>query len=91
MKLNLPKNQTAEVLHELIMHHDITRGSAITNLGILNITARIANLRIKHDIPVICTKVMTINKFGRGISYGKWSLLERDKEYAVEVYNRINK
>lgn len=84
-----PNNQTAEVLYELIKKSAITRMSIMTQTGILNLTARIADLRIRYGINVICDKVLTKNKHGRPISYGKWRLF--DKKSAALLYDKINR
>lgn len=89
MELNKPKNQNAEVLYLLIKRIWITRLTVITDLGILNVTARIANLRIKYGIDVKCKKISTINKHGREIKYGAWFV--ENKENLIEQYNKINK
>jgi hypothetical protein len=57
--------------------------------GILNLTARIADLRIRHGIDIICDKINTKNKHGRPISYGSWRL--NDKKIATSKYKKINK
>lgn len=84
-----PKNQLAEILHEMLVTGQITRKSAM-NLGVLNLTSRIANLRIHHNIDVVCVETPTKNKFGRPVAYGVWHV--RDKDYAFDKYvNKINK
>lgn len=89
IKMKKPNNQTAEVLYELIMKSAITRMSIMYQTGILNLTARISNLRNKHGIIIICDKVETTNKHGRNISYGKWRLF--DKKSAKLLYSKINR
>ena len=85
--LNQPNNQTQEVLYELIMHDKINRREMFISTGILNLTARISDLRNKHDIGILCTEIEVINKFGRKVSYGEWSLINRD--YAIIMYNNL--
>ena len=89
MKLSKPVNQTAEVLYLLLKNKSITRKTAILDTGILNVSARIADLRNKHNINVICTKISTTNKFGRNINYGSWSILNYAEQY--DKYKLINK
>ena len=72
-----PNNQTAEVLFELIKNDQMTRSDFFKQTGILNVTARIANLRNIHGINVVCKKIETTNKHGRNISYGSWSLKDK--------------
>jgi hypothetical protein len=78
-----PNNQTAEVLFELIEKEKVSRLMFLKNTGILNV----ADLRIRHGIPIKCEKVKTTNKHGRVITYGVWSLENID----LEKYNKINK
>ena len=82
--LPLPKNQTQEIVYELITHDKINRREMFNSTGILNLTARIADLRNKYYVPIICTEIMIINKFGRKISYGEWSIA--DKQSASIIY-----
>ena len=87
-----PTNQTAEVLYELINNSPISRADVFKTTGILNVTARIADLRIRYGVNVVCDKVNTKNKFSRPISYGIWSIRSAvDLEKAREVYSQINK
>lgn len=85
--LQPPKNQTAEVLYELLTNGPINRRDILINTGILNVTARISDIR-KHGINVKCEMIKTKNKHNRSISFGKWSI---DKNISVvDVYNKIN-
>jgi hypothetical protein len=85
--MKAPTNQTAEVLYELLQF-PITRRSIMSDCGILNVTARIADLRLRHNLSIICTKIQTKNKHNRAITYGCWSL--ENKKVAKEVYDKIN-
>lgn len=87
--IELPKNQLAEILAELLLVKTLTRKSAM-QLGVLNLTARISTLRLKYNIDVVCVEVSTKNKFGRPISYGKWHVANIDYAYTQYV-NKINK
>ena len=84
-----PKNQTAEVLFELLTNKSFTRRSILIDCGILNVCARITDLRKKHNLSIICTKIITKNKHNRTINYGRWTL--ENKSQAEEVYQKINK
>ncbi len=84
-----PKNQTAEVLYELIKRGKITRQSIMKSCGILNVTARISNLRNRFGLDVICKEVPVVNKYGRDTMYGEWSL--SDPEEAELLYSKINR
>lgn len=86
--LTSPVNQMSEVLYELITRDNITRMEFFQSTGILNVTARIANLRIKHDLDIVCKDINIRNKHGRVVTYGQWSL--PDKEKGKEVYLQIN-
>jgi hypothetical protein len=83
-----PNNQTAEVLYELIRKSSVTRKSIMIQTGILNLPARVLDLRRK-GIDINCLKIETKNKHGRNISYGKWMLV--DKKSARTIYSTINK
>jgi hypothetical protein len=85
-----PKNQLAEVLYLLLTQKSITVKSAMNDIGILNLSARISDLRIKHNLIIECRKINTKNKFGRDISYGNFFLVTK-KSIANKVYNNINK
>ncbi len=89
MKLKKPVNQMAEVLYLLIKNKSVTRRSALLDTGILNVPARIMDLRNIHHIPIVLTRVSAVNKFGRGINYGSWSIL--NKANLEDKYKAINK
>ena len=86
--LTKPVNQMSEVLYELITRDNITRMEFFQSTGILNVTARIANLRIKHDLDIVCKDINIRNKHGMVVTYGQWSL--PDTEKGQEVYLKIN-
>jgi len=87
--IQTPTNQLAEILAELLLVKTITRKSAM-QFGVLNLTSRISQLRIKYNIDVVCVSISTKNKFGRPITYGKWHVANVD--YAFTQYvNKINK
>lgn len=88
MTLKTPKNQTAEVLFQLLKNPFITRASMFLSTGILNLTARIADLRIRHGINIICEKVSVKNKRGDCVTYGKWKL--GDIMDAKAKYSKVN-
>jgi hypothetical protein len=89
MKLKKPVNQMAEVLYLLLKNKSVTRRSALLDTGILNVPARIMDLRNIHHIPIILTRVSAVNKFGRSINYGSWSIL--NKANLEDKYKAINK
>lgn len=90
MTLDKPKNQNAEVLYELLNRPCIDRRNILLDTGILNPTARIAELRIQHGINIDCDYIKTRNKHKRTIRYGLWSIKPEDKAFAAEVYKNIN-
>jgi len=86
-----PTNQTAEVLYEILNNNSISRKDILLSTGVLNPTARIADLRIRHGLIIHCEKVSVLNKFNRVVTYGKWSIQGDDnREKAKAVYNQIN-
>lgn len=87
-----PTNQTAEVLFEILNNVSVSRKDILISTGVLNPTARIADLRIRHGLNIPCERVSVRNKFSRKISYGMWSIKgQEDIEKAKGVYNEINK
>ena len=86
-----PNNQNAEVLLELINSASVTRQEFMQRLGILNVTARIANLRIHFNIPIDCEKIKVCNKYGRVVEFGKWSIPAKYIEESKEKFNIVNK
>jgi hypothetical protein len=89
MQLATPKNQTAEVLYFLLQVDKITFSYIYAMTGILNLSARLSNLRLDYGLEIPCVEVETKNKFGRKISYGTWSL--KDKESGRIIYSKINR
>ena len=88
-QIEIPMNQTAEVLYELICSNSISVRYMIKNTGILNLSARISDLR-KLGLDIPCNYKSTHNKFGRKIQYGTWSL-NSDREKSLKIYKEINK
>ena len=84
-----PKNQTAEVLYELLTKDKITFKSVYLETGIINLGARLSDLRLDHELIIPCRWIDTINKHNRSIRYGSWKLM--NKELGLTVYNKINK
>lgn len=88
MKLNKPKTQVQEVLYMLLTRKTINTKQMVLDCNILNLTARISDLRIRHDIDVKCDKIVSKNKFKRQIEYGLFSLV--NKNHAKSVYDSLN-
>ena len=89
IQLENPKNQKAEVLFYLIKEDFITYSSIYYATGIINLNARISNLRLDHNLIIPCTSIKSINKHGRDIQYGSWKLI--NKELGIEIYKKLNK
>lgn len=84
-----PKNQTAEILFELLNNVTASRSELMEMTGCLNITAIISRLRLDHEIDVKCNFKETINKHGRPVKFGIYQLI--DKNDGLKKYNTINK
>jgi len=78
----LPESQIQEVLFELLSRLYIDRKTMMLSSGILNLTARITNLRNK-GVKIISNKIKSVNKYGREITFCQWSL-ENKKEAFIE-------
>jgi hypothetical protein len=89
MNINNPKNQTAEVLYFLLKCESINFSYIYAETGILNLSARLSNLRLDYGLEIPCIEVNAKNKFGRKISYGTWSL--KDKNQGRIIYSKINR
>jgi hypothetical protein len=85
--LKKPTTQTQEMLYLLLKRKSITRMQVLNECGMLNPTARIANLRNKYGIDVECTPIKRKNKFGRAITYGSWSI--KNKAKAENIYKKM--
>lgn len=87
--LKNPTSQITEVLHCLLTKNSITFSSVYKITGIINLTARLSNLRIDCGLDIPCVDVEFTNKFDRKSTYGSWKLT--DKEHGLEVYNKLLK
>jgi|694.fasta_scaffold42607_6 hypothetical protein len=88
-ELKPPKNQKAEILYELLTQEKITFKSVFLKTGIIELNARISDLRLDYDLIIPCSYIETINKHNRKIRYGSWKLI--NKELGLTIYNRVNK
>jgi len=88
-KLKQPNSQLTEVLYYLLKRKYINFKQIYFDTGILNLSARLSDLKLEHDLPIKLNKVKTTNKFGRKIEYGTWALLNKEK--GLEVYNELIK
>lgn len=82
-KIELPSSQIQEVLYELINRISIDRKSMMLSADIMNLTARISDLRNK-GLAIHSQPFTTINKYGREIVSVKYSL--KNKKKAIELY-----
>lgn len=85
-----PRNQTAEVLFELLRRDSVTHREIIVETGVLSPTARITELRQDYGLQIPCTSLKTRNKHNRAISYGSWSLAKDERDLALTVYRTVN-
>jgi len=90
MKLEKPKNQSAEILFELICNSGRQSFKQLyAATGILGVSQRISDLR-KKGLQVVCVEIKGTNKHGRSCAWGTWSV-QGETEKAIEVYSVINK
>lgn len=84
-----PKNQSAEILFELINNTNASRSELTEMTGVLNVTAIISKLRLDYEIEIKCNFKETTNKHGRPVKFGIYQLI--DKNDGLKKYNTINK
>ena len=89
MKLKLAKTQTTEVLYYLLKRDSITFSQIHFDTGIINLSARLSDLKHHHDLPIEIKYIERKNKFGRAIRFGSWILT--DKQKGLITYNELNK
>ena len=87
MTLNNPLTQLQEVLYELLSKESISVKQMMADTGILNIKARISDLRLKYNLSIDTEMVKVQNKYGRKVSFGQWRLT--DKETALLTYKKL--
>lgn len=88
-KLQNPDNQLTEVLYFLLKKDNITFKQIHLDSGIINLSARLSDLKHDHNLPIKMNNQKTTNKFGRKINYGSWIL--QDKIKGLEIYNKLLK
>ena len=86
-RIKKPVNQITEVMYMLLTRKSINVRQMMFDTGILNLTARISDIRIKYGVDIVCEKQIVKNKFGRKISFGKWTLNNREK--LIIIYDEI--
>ena len=89
MNLATPKNQTAEILYELLKNESINFKQTFENTGIINLSARISDLRHHYQLSIPCVEKEIKNKHGRKITFGVWNLVDKDKGRII--YTILNK
>lgn len=82
-----PQTQLQEVLYYLIKRIYIDRRQMMLSVGVLNLPEYIRRLRHNEGLTIKLSEVVVENKFGRKVSFGKYSL--ENKKEAAEVYRRI--
>jgi hypothetical protein len=87
MILKSPLTQLQEVLYELLSKESISVKQMMADTGILNIKARISDLRLKYNLSIDTEMVKVQNKYGRKVSFGQWRLT--DKETALLTYKKL--
>ena len=88
-KLKKPTGQLSETLFFLLKRKNISVIQMMWDAGIINLSARLSDLKLEHNLPIELNKVKTTNKFGRKIEFGNWVLT--DKEKGLATYNELIK
>jgi hypothetical protein len=87
LALSRPTKQLTEVLHFLLTHQNMTFDQIYQQTYIKGLSQRISDLR-DLNLDVHCDEIETKNKFGNYVSYGKWTL--RNKDLGIELYEKLN-
>jgi hypothetical protein len=88
MKLSTPKNTQAEVLFELIKKGSVSIKEFSWMEGF---RTRVSELALNHSIPLLKTTETGINKHGNSFHYRRHSLPLDKVQFALGVYDKINK
>ena len=86
-KLSKPESQLQEVLYYLIKRIFIDRRQMMLSVGVLNLPEAIRKLRHNYGLTINLSEVKTENKFGRKVTFGKYSL--EHKKDASDIYRKI--
>lgn len=84
--LPAPSNQKEELLYMLLNSKTLSRRQILIQSGILNPTARIADLR-NLGVIIDCDNIKVKNKFNRSVTYGAWSISNKKK--SEELYREM--
>lgn len=87
MYLHPPKTQLQEVLYELLNKNSINVRQMMDDTGILNIKARISDLRLVYNVGIDTEMIDQKNKHGRKCRFGSWKLT--DKKNALLTYYKL--
>ena len=71
---NNKDSQVSMLFDHLVEHGSITDLEAFEQCGIRRLSARIWDLRHKHDLNIISTPESGKNRFGKKISYCRYTL-----------------
>ena len=85
--MKLPRNQREEVLYTLLREANITH---LSLPWVMNLTSVIAKLR-NAGVVIECQDKPHINKFGRKITYGVWSIPATEVYNAWKIYDEMTK
>ena len=85
--MNKPRNQREEVLYTLLNEANITHR---TMPFVMNLTSVITKLR-NAGVIITCRDRPHVNKFGRKITYGEWSIPWWARDEARDIYERMTK
>ncbi len=85
--MKLPRNQREEVLYTLLREANITH---LSLPWVMNLTSVIAKLR-NAGVVIECQDKPHINKFGRKITYGVWSIPATEFYNAWKIYDEMTK
>ena len=88
MELSQPKNNTAEVLFNLIIKGSVSMKDFAWMEGF---RTRVSEINLKHNITLLKTSETAENKYGHPIRFIRHTLPEDQLEFATSVYNQINK
>jgi len=78
-----------KVLYYLLKSESINYNDFHAKTKMINLSARIADLRNDHFLDIPCTTVKYKNEFGKSKSYGSWKLINKDK--GIELYKKLTK
>ena len=88
-KLSKPTSQISEVLYYLLTRKLICRRSIMFDAYILNVPARLSELRNHYNVDIDIIETKRTNKFGRRVAYANWFLT--DTVHALETYKKLIK